>query len=204
MKIKFLIAGIIMLLISLNSCDDKTQTTQTQTKSDVNLLLSPNPVTDSIQASILLPFVVGHVNSYDSLISIEEFAITHDNSGRKYFYFRYLSSTSEVDDFVFKYYDPADTTNYPGVAAGIVTVQGKSYTCEGGCSDGRCKMCLSGLNGGNPDNYLCQCTEAASSTCSKVEVTITIGPNHKNSGLNIMQNINIQKFVFVPYTIEMP
>ena len=170
----------------------------------MNFTLSPNPISDSVDAHILLPFLIGYVNNYDSLISVEQFGITHDSSGSKYFYFRYLTSTSEIDDIVFKYYDPNDTIDCPGVTAAMATVRGIKYTCEGSC-DSRCTMCIDGLDGTNPTNYLCQCNESSSSsTCQKVEVKISIGPNYKNSGLNMMPNININDFIFVPFIMEMP
>lgn len=42
MKLKVLFTGLIILIISLTSCEDKTQTTQVQNKSDVNNTLSMN------------------------------------------------------------------------------------------------------------------------------------------------------------------
>lgn len=194
MKIKFLIAGIIMLLISLNSCDDKTQTTQTQTKSDVNLLLSPNPVTDSIQAGIILPRLIGYImnNTSDSITSVNYYSIltdTTDGNTRKFMYLKYNNQYSVEKHYLIKYYDLNDLdANGNPMDDGHAGTGLAVYRCEGECG---CMIEISNVG------LRCMCTSLPAGACNLyIGGVNSYSSNDLSRGASMMMIINITTFTY--------
>lgn len=194
MRLKMILVSIVIMLISLYSCEDKTQTTQTQVKSDIDLTLSPVYSTDSAQARVILPRIIGYItnNSIDSITSVNYYTIISDTSGgnlRKYFYLKYNDQFNNEKELAYKYYDLNDLDNENN-PMGISNLPkgGYTVTCEGVCN------CIYELSGAG---FKCECTSEPPSACLLKKTDWMSYNNTDNvTGLNIINNISVCTFSF--------
>ncbi len=194
-------------MISLYSCEDKTQTTQTQTKSDVNLFTSfsynsINYYTDSSDAVMLLPRMIGKIQntSSDTIVNINFYTIFTDstnNNFKKYFYMKYTNQSNEVKYCLFKYYDEISIYNDTPAAfrTRTTTVGGTMLTCTE-TNPGTCSMTCDMLLNDNTKTVTCGCGPALASGCSFANVNVSIGSNDTDAGTTAMANLTIPNFIF--------
>ncbi len=199
-----MLAGLIILLISLYSCEDKTQTTQNQTKSDVNNILNISN-NDSIAALQFLPYLLGKINSTDSIVDVDDFVVFRDSIGRRFISIIYTNLSSQSKMYVYNYHNIYDENVDEEIAAlGSYCHKGDCYICTGGCSGGTANQCSGSFTPGtaNPSTYVCLCLGEESPSCKVEKQSVTLTNGHKNSGLNLMNNINIAPLQTINYNIE--
>ncbi len=204
MKLKVLLAGLIILMISLYSCEDKTQTTQTQTKSDVNNILTISN-NDSIAALQFLPYLLGKINATDSIVEVEHFVVFRDSVGRRFISLIYINVSSESKMYVYNYYNEYDSdVDEETAAIGSVFHKGARFQCTGTCNGGQsnCSFDVSTGKPVQPSDYVCNCGGVSDNNCVKQKINVTLTNSDAINGYNVMSNITIDPIFQVAYTIE--